>query len=195
MIAEALALRRRPERPARRGRRRRRRRGRRHGGGGDGSPGGPQSAGVLMTGVSYMIPFVAAGGLLIALASCSAATRSSARSTTSSPTTRCPTCRTRARSASTTPSSTRAAGLPRRGALHDRRHGVRLPGPGPGRLHRLRDRRPARHRARLRDGRPGHRAASHPQRRLPRRHRRRRARRRRRALDRRLQGARPGPAA
>ena len=32
-----------------------------------------------MTGVSYMIPFVAAGGLLIALSSCSAATRSSAR--------------------------------------------------------------------------------------------------------------------
>ena len=30
-----------------------------------------------MTGVSYMIPFVAAGGLLIALGSCSAATRSS----------------------------------------------------------------------------------------------------------------------
>ena len=65
--------------------------------------------------------------------------------------------------------------LPRRAALHPRRGGVRVPRPGAGRLHRLRHRRPPRHRARLRDGR--HRR--HPQLRLPRRHRRRRARRRR----------------
>ena len=62
---------------------------------------------VLMTGVSYMIPFVAAGGLLIALASCSAATRSSVPTATS------PSNNTlfnlpdrRARSGSSTPCST-----------------------------------------------------------------------------------------
>ena len=62
------ALRRRPGRPARRGRggRRRRRRGHAPGGGG-GESWGRTTRRVLMTGVSYMIPFVAAGGLLIAL--------------------------------------------------------------------------------------------------------------------------------
>ena len=33
------------------------------------------------------------------------------------------------------------------------KRGLQLPGPGPGRLHRLRDRRPPGHRPRLRDGR------------------------------------------
>ena len=64
MIAEALAARRRPERPPRRGL------GADAAGsaapaGGDGW--GTRTRRILMTGVSYMIPFVAAGGLLIAL--------------------------------------------------------------------------------------------------------------------------------
>ena len=66
MIAEALRYADDPNAPARRGRRRR------CGGGGEGHHGAGESWGgrtrrVLMTGVSYMIPFVAAGGLLIAL--------------------------------------------------------------------------------------------------------------------------------
>ena len=104
-----------------------------------------------MTGVSYMIPFVAAGGLLIALGFLFGGYDITADGPTiavdntffnlpdldelglenalfDSPVLR----------------------LPRRAALHPRRGGVRLPGPGARRLHRLRHRRPPGHRTRLR---------------------------------------------
>ena len=124
----------------------------------------------LMTGVSYMIPFVAAGGLLIALSFALGGYL-----ITSTP-------RRSPRRASTRGSLQSWA----RAAVRDRRDRVRLPGADPGRLHRLRHGGPARagarHRRRL------HRRAG--QRRLPRRPGRRSAGRRRRAGDPQGQGAR-----
>ena len=162
--------------------------------------GGKQSFGattrrVLMTGVSYMIPFVAAGGLLIALAfllggyeialttedGAGVAGQVVSDSTLFSP---------------ADPGSYDLAGndalprgalldLPRRAAADPRRCRVRVPGPGPRRLHRLRHRRPPRHRPGLRHGR--HRG--HPELGLPRWNRRRRARRTDRPLDHVLEGS------
>ena len=105
----------------------------------------------LLTGVSYMIPFVAAGGLLIALgfllAGYPIVTRptrtSTARAMRSSwvleqlPVRPADQHRHRG-------TARRAARLPRRRLLRPRPGRLRLPRPGAGRLHRLRDRRPAR---------------------------------------------------
>ena len=134
-----------------------------NGGGGAGESWGGRTRRVLMTGVSYMIPFVAAGGLLIALGFLFGGyeigqqrVRRDRRRTT-----RCSTCPTPRPSDSTTCSSApvlrlRVLGLPRCALLHHRQDGVRALRPGAGRLHRLRDRRPARHRARLHHGRARH---------------------------------------
>ncbi len=82
------------------------------------------------------------------------------------------------------PAARCVADLPRRAAADPRRRRVRVPGPGPCRLHRLRHRRPPRHRAGLRHGR--HRG--HAELGLPRWHRRRRSRRTDRPLDHVLEG-------
>ena len=104
---------------------------------------------ILLTGVSYMIPFVAAGGLLIALG--------------------LPVRRLRHRQhprrrdevfgqhhrqhqLADRPAQRRLHPVPGRGAVQPRRAGVLLPGARSGRLHRVRDRRPARHRPWLHRG-------------------------------------------
>ena len=104
---------------------------------------------VLMTGVSYMIPFVAAGGLLIALSFLFGGYEivgPAGEIVTKNTLYDLPDLG----SAGPRARPVRLAGLrlPRRAVLHARRDGVQVPGPGAGRLHRLRDRRPARHRAR-----------------------------------------------
>ena len=196
MIAEALRYADDPNAPARRGRRAGRRRG------------APTAAAsrwgghvrrVLMTGVSYMIPFVAAGGLLIALGFLLGGYEivgpagdivvNNTLFNLPDPA---------ALGLDHALFDSGLLRLPRRALLRPRQDGVQVPGPGAGRLHRLRDRRPARHRPRLRDGRrsPSTWAASAlPPERLPRRHRRRRPGRLRRALDRALEGRRRGRAA
>ncbi len=145
-------VRRRPERPARRGRGRRQpaaaRPPRRRWGG--------RVRRVLMTGVSYMIPFVAAGGLLIALGFLFGGYEIMGPPATSPSTTPSSTCPTPTRSASTTPCS--ASGFfAYLGAVFFAlgETAFTLPRPGVRRLHRLRHRRPARHRSRVRDGCPG----------------------------------------
>ena len=158
------------------------------------SPGARRIRRVLMTGVSYMIPFVAAGGLLIALGFLFGGyeivgpsygdDRRSDNTLFNLPDAQ--------RSASTTPCSAARASSPtsaRCSSSSARRRSV--PGPRAGRLHRLRDRRPARHRPGFVMGGLAANLARHglPQRRLPRRHHRRRARRRDRPLDRQLEGA------
>ena len=139
------------------------------------SAGVPGTRQILLTGVSYMIPFVAAGGLLIALGFllggydiANTPDGATHRSATSSPA-----------QLADQPARRRTRPVPRRRAVHPRRPGLRLPGAGARRLHRVRDRRPAGHRARL------HRRCSRGlrRRRLHRRHRRRSARRLRRAVD------------
>ena len=110
---------------------------------------------VLMTGVSYMIPFVAAGGLLIALSFLfggyeivgpygDIAVNNTIFNLPDA-------------SALGLDHALFGSGLMRlhrRGVLHHRQDRVHVLHPGAGRLHRLRDRRPARHRPRLRDGWP-----------------------------------------
>ena len=164
---------------------------------------GARTRRVLMTGVSYMIPFVAAGGLLIALGFLLGGYEIVGPVRRHRwPTTRSSTCPTPARSASTTRCSTPGF-FAYLGALFFiiGKTAFALLHPGAGRLHRLRDRRPARHRARLRDGRPGRRPLQRaaptapPADRLPRRHRRRRARRRRSPTGSPAGRCRPGPAA
>ena len=105
------------------------------GGTAEGGAGGEESWGatvrrVLMTGVSYMIPFVAAGGLLIALGFLLGGYEiaRSRHAGDRRPTTRCSTCPTPRRSGSSTRCSARLLRLPRRAALHPRRDGVQLPG-------------------------------------------------------------------
>ena len=167
------------------------------GGGGDESWGRTIRR-VLMTGVSYMIPFVAAGGLLIALASCSAATRSSApASDIVTEQHACSTCPTSARSASTTRCST-VGFFAYIGAdvLHARRRRPSASSSPPW---------PATSPSRSPTGpasRPGFVMGGWPstwciglRSRLPRRHRRRRPRRLRRAVDHPLEGADLGCAA
>ena len=138
---------------------------------------------ILLTGVSYMIPFVAAGGLLIALGFLFARLRDRRQ-------------RRRTIVARSNSQPVRS-NLPDGGLLPPtsarvvpaRRAGVRLPGARAGRLHRLRHRRPTRSRARLhrRRGRAVRR------RRLHRRSRRRSARRLRRTVDRRIAVPQLGP--
>ncbi len=98
---------------------------------------------ILLTGVSYMIPFVAGGGLLIALGFLFFGGRLHRAG------------RTRPRSIVNELAVGPARGgglgdLPGLGRLRDRRRVDGLPGPGAGGLHRLRDRRPAGHRPGLR---------------------------------------------
>ena len=83
------------------------------------------------------------------------------------------------------PHARRAGRLPRRHLLHHRGGRVRLPRPGAGRLHRLRDRRPPRPRPRLRRRR----GLADRRRRLPRRPGRRHHRRLRGAVDQPLEAA------
>ena len=124
---------------------------------------GGQVRRVLMTGVSYMIPFVAAGGLLIALGFLLAGyeialnyadgTSGVAQNIVLELQLRQP-----ARPLDVRPGQQRglhprsAADLPGSAAVRARWGGVRVPRARAGRLHRVRDRRPPRHRARLRDG-------------------------------------------
>ena len=182
MVAEALAAADRPERTPRRlpapagGRR-------------GGSPAGRESAGAalkraLLTGVSYMIPFVAGGGLLIALGfllgGYAITDRRGRRRRGEHPV---QPARCRRRGTDRRPVRP-ARRLPRCRRLQDRRPVDGLPGPRAGRLHRLRPRRPSRPGPRLHRRRRGR---IHG-RRLPRRHRRRPDRRPRRPLDRQLEG-------
>ena len=102
-----------------------------------------------MTGVSYMIPFVAAGGLLIALGFLLGGYEIAGPDGAI----------TVDNSIFNLPDTDdlglehalvgRARCLPRGDPVQPRRRGVRVPGPGAGRIHRVRDRRPSRHRARF----------------------------------------------
>ena len=127
MIAEARALRRRPERPARRGRaavppRRQAARA------AVSETWGGRTRRVLMTGVSYMIPFVAAGGLLIALGFLFGGYEIvDVYGNDRASTTRCSTCRTRRRWDCTTRcSNSGLLRLPRRAVLHHRQDRLQL---------------------------------------------------------------------
>ena len=160
---------------------------------------------VLMTGVSYMIPFVAAGGLLIALGFLFGGYEIAKAQPDGTGTA----AKIMAENNLFNLPDPAALGLDH--ALFDSSFfayvgavffvlgatAFKFLVPGAGRLHRLRDRRPARHRARLRHGcarrRPG-RLRPAPER-LPRRHHRRRAGRLHRPVDHPLEGRRPGRAA
>ena len=141
------ALRRRPQRPARRGRGHRGRGRRRRAG----ETWGGRTRRVLMTGVSYMIPFVAAGGLLIALSFLLGGYEivgpygdiavNNTLFNLPDP---------EALGLDHALFGLRLLRLLRRPVLHHRQDRVRAVHPGARRLHRLRDRRPARHRPRLR---------------------------------------------
>ncbi len=138
----------------------------------------------LMTGVSYMIPFVAAGGLLIALGfllggydialapTCDALPAWASGVGADA----CATYGSNADLAFALGPSAGPADLARRDHVQDRRRGVRLPRAGAVGLHRLRARRTPRHRARFRrrrhlrhagrglPRRPGHRPPRRPRR-------------------------------
>ena len=135
---------------------------------------GTRTRQILLTGVSYMIPFVAAGGLLIALgflfAGYDIANKPEGSDAVAGQ-------YHRAQQLADQPARRRFHAVPGRGVVQHRRVGVRVPGSRTGRLHLLRDRRPSRHRAGIHRGR-GRRLR---RRRLHRRHRRR--------SDRRVHGA------
>ena len=101
----------------------------------------------LLTGVSYMIPFVAAGGLIIALAFLHRRLRDRGQCR-----------RDRAQQRAVEPSAGWSLRVHRVGADRHRLGVDGVPRPGAGRLHRLRHGRPAGHRARLR-GRLGRRSS------------------------------------
>ncbi len=112
---------------------------------------------VLMTGVSYMIPFVAAGGLLIALGFLFGGdeiVNSYGKIAVDNTFFNLPD--TQALGAATCPVPLGLLRLPRRALLHLRQDGLHVLRAGVGRLHRLRDRRPARHRPGLHHGRSRH---------------------------------------
>ena len=100
---------------------------------------------ILLTGVSYMIPFVAAGGLLIALGFLFGGYEI-AKTPDGEATESFGNVIALTNSLTNLPVGGFAA-VPRRGAVQHRRAGVRVPGARAGRLHRVRHRRPARHRA------------------------------------------------
>ena len=107
-----------------------------------------------MTGVSYMIPFVAAGGLLIALSFLLGGYEivDHARDIVDRQHLLQP-ARPRGPRPGPRALRLRLLRLPRRRVLRARRDRLRVPRPRAGRLHRLRHRRPPRHRPRLRHGR------------------------------------------
>ena len=137
---------------------------------------GTRTRQILLTGVSYMIPFVAAGGLLIALGFLfggydiankpEGATQSLGNIIALT------------NSLTNLPSGGFVA-VPRRGAVHPRRAGIQVPGTRTGRLHLVRHRRPARYRTGVHRGR----SRRLRRRRLHRRHRRRPDRRLHRTVD------------
>ena len=137
---------------------------------------GTRTRQILLTGVSYMIPFVAAGGLLIALGFLFGGYEIANKPDGEHRLVRQ---RHRAQQLADQPAPRRLHAVPGRGAVQPRRPGLLLPGARAGRLHLVRDRRPARHRTRL------HRRCGRGlrRRRVHRRHRRRSDRRLRRAVD------------
>ena len=143
---------------------------------------GTRTRQILLTGVSYMIPFVAAGGLLIALGLPVRRLRHRQQARGSDPVARQ---HHRHHQLADQPAQRWLLPVPGRGVVQHRRVGVRVPGSGTGRLHLLRDRRPAGYRAGLHRG-CGRRLR---RRRVHRRHRRRPDRRLHGPVDRPLQRA------
>ena len=137
---------------------------------------GTRTRQILLTGVSYMIPFVAAGGLLIALGFLFGGYEIANKPDGGTQTFGEHVC---ARQLAVRTCRPAASAVSRRGAVQPRRAGIQLPGACAGRLHRLRDRRPARHRTGV-HRRRGRRVR---RRRIHRRHRRRPHRRFRGTVD------------